>query len=124
MKKVLTYARPAALVLAMALSAAVLVGGATKALPALAQADTVAKSALGLVAFSSAIVLFGWVVYFLALTSIVVAARGWSFFAFAPVSRCHSLGGWLCHSWNFFSVGGQQEGLRVLGFEIALQGHL
>lgn len=124
MKKLLPHAHPVALVVAMVLGMLTLMVGAIYVVPALARADTSAQLTYGLVAFSVATVLFGYLVYFLALTGIVLAARGRSFVAFSRRSSCRNLGFWLCHHWNFFSDGGQQEGVRVFGVEVALQGRL
>lgn len=51
-------------------------------------------------------------------------ARGPGFVAWAQPSACTSWGSWLSHHWSFFSEGGRQEGLRLLGIEIAFSGRL
>lgn len=124
MKNLLPHAHPVALAVALVLGMLTLMVAAIAVLPALGRADTLAQLTYGLVAFSAGIVLFGYLVYFLVLTGIVLAARGRSFVAFSRRSSCRSLGFWLCHRWNFFSNGGQQEGVRVFGLEVALQGRL
>ncbi|KWA84167.1 hypothetical protein WL29_22660 [Burkholderia ubonensis] len=124
MKKLLPHAHPVALAVAMVLGMLTLLVGATSVVPALGRVDTAAQMTYGLVAFSAAVVLFGYLCYFLTLAGIVLAARGRYFVAFSPRSSCRTLGFWLCHRWNFFSEGGQQEGVRVFGVEVALQGRL
>lgn len=50
--------------------------------------------------------------------------RGADAVSWAPPSAFGSFGLWLAYDWSFFSVGGQQSGLRFCGLEIALEGRL
>jgi hypothetical protein len=125
MKKLLPHAKPMSVCLAMVFGLAMYLIVAAPLLPAIAQhAGSASAFVFGLVGISAATVFFGCVVFFLALAALVVAARGRSFIAYTRVSRCNSLAGWLCASWNFFGAGGQQEGVRFFGLEVALQGRL
>jgi hypothetical protein len=125
MKKILPYARQLSMGMAMVLGLSTYLFVAAPFLPAIAQhAGSSSMFVLGLVGISATTVLFGCVVFFAALAAFVVAARGRSYLAYAKVSQCTSLAGWLCSSWNFFGAGGQQEGVRFIGLEVALQGRL
>jgi hypothetical protein len=125
MKKLLPYARQLSAGLALVLGMTGLAFSGATFLPSIAeQADTASTLILGVAAFSGAAMLFGFAIYFATLVSLVVAGRGRTSLAFAPLSDCNDLAGWLCFSWNFFGEGGQQEGLRFFGLEVALQGRL
>jgi hypothetical protein len=125
MKKLLPYAQQLSTGTAMMLGLATYLFVAAPFLPAIAMhAGSASMFVLGLVGISASTVLFGGAIYFLTLVVLVVAGRGRTFFAFTPRSQCCSLAGWLCASWNFFGKGGQQEGVRFFGLEVALQGHL
>lgn len=54
----------------------------------------------------------------------VRVTRGAGFTGWTRPSQCRSLSSWLSHDWSFYSKGGRQEGMRVLGFEIAFAGPL
>ena len=60
----------------------------------------------------------------LALTALVLLYRGRSALGWVRPSECAGLGSWLAYEWRFFSTGGLQEGRRILGLELAVNGRL
>lgn len=124
MQKLLPYAQLLSSGFAVAVTLIVYVLSAAVVFPVLAELTSATLFVSGMIAFSAVSLVFGYVVFFLGLAAFVVAARGRSSVAYATVSQCRSIVGWLFHSWNFFSEGGQQEGLRLAGIEISLQGRL
>jgi hypothetical protein len=124
MKKLIPFAHPISLTFGLALGAVALLLGAPTVFPLLAQAETGTQFVLGMVVYCAGAELRGGVAYLLTLTLLVLMARGRTCVAFTSVAECQGFRSWLCSSWSFFSAGGQQAGLRVLGIEVALQGQL
>lgn len=80
------------------------------------------------------LVVLGWigaaaaVVYCASRLLLAAAAvrlrRGPGYVAWVRPSECTSFSAWLTSDWRFFGKGGQQEGTRFLGVEIAFAGTL
>lgn len=51
-------------------------------------------------------------------------SRGPGHVAWVPPSACSSFSSWLACDWRFFGKGGAQEGMRILGLEMAFAGQL
>jgi hypothetical protein len=124
MKKLLPFATHVSMACALLLGVGAFVGGASVVFPILARAETATTFILGLVAFCTAVELLAGGIYLLMLSALVMVLRGRAFVSFSPVEECSSPSAWLGSSWDFFGAGGQQKGLRVLGFEIAVKGGL
>lgn len=60
----------------------------------------------------------------LALTVLIRLWRGASAVAWHWPKECTSVYGWIGGTWKFESASGRQEGMRVLGLSLALQGKL
>lgn len=75
-----------------------------------------------LVGIALATVAAFFVARLLSLAMLTYLTRGTVAIEWARPSECVSLDSWLMRSWNFAGRNGRQEGLRVFGLGIALQG--
>ena len=66
--------------------------------------------------------LIGCLVQLLTLACLVRGVRGPQAVGFVRPSECRNTGAWRWATWRFYGKGGLQEGIRFLGFEIALRG--
>lgn len=73
-------------------------------------------------AISTASLLAGVAIRTLTLALMVCAARGPAALDWAAPSECATFATWLGCSWGFFGASGWQEGIRVCGLGVALQG--
>jgi hypothetical protein len=60
----------------------------------------------------------------LLLALLVLVSRGPKAIGWVDPAECRNFGSWVSHQWRFFGVGGQQEGFRFLGLEVAFVGNL
>lgn len=79
---------------------------------------------LGMLVYSALSLLAGVLVATTLGALLTVLLRGTAAVGWAWPSEVTSFDAWLYCSWNFFSNKGQQNGVRVLGLEIAFEGHL
>lgn len=77
-----------------------------------------------LIGMSALVTFFGILGAFIFAGVWTFVVRGPAAIQVTSLAECEGLGSWLLFSWNFYSVGGQQEGFRCFGVEVAIQGRL
>lgn len=67
------------------------------------------------------IMLMSWA---LMLAGVVALRRGAAYLAWVLPNECRTLYHWVFTTWDFYDHKGRQEGVRVFGLEVSLQGFL
>lgn len=79
---------------------------------------------LALASTSVATLLCGGLAGVVACALLTLLLRGPAAIAWVRPSGVTQVHHWVAGGWNFFSTGGRQRGMRVLGLEVAFEGHL
>lgn len=79
---------------------------------------------LGILVLSLGAMTLGGLAATLCCAVVTVLFRGPSALGWVSPIKTTGLSSWFHHSWDYFSNQGQQTGVRVLGLEIAFEGHI